>query len=155
MKCEITRLALITGAVLLGAAEASRGWEAVLPVTGLDHVQQHGPSGAGIWSSPTIDEQPGVLYIATGRRGDCDSRRRAFGALDGHLRAYSASTGEVLWDTDTAREFETVNGKPTHGGSLDAVEPAGVKGMVFFNSGYNQFDGMPGNVLLAYSVDGK
>jgi hypothetical protein len=50
---------LITGAVLLGAAEASRGWEAVLPVTALDHVQQHGPSGAGIWSSPTIDEQTG------------------------------------------------------------------------------------------------
>lgn len=34
---------LITGAVLLRAAEASRGWEAVLPVSGLDHVQQHGP----------------------------------------------------------------------------------------------------------------
>jgi polyvinyl alcohol dehydrogenase (cytochrome) len=48
-----------------------------------------------------------------------------------------------------------VNGKPTHGGSLDAAGPGVVKGMVFVNSGYNQFDGMPGNVLLAYSVDGK
>ncbi len=28
--------------------------------------QQHGPSGAGIWSTPTIDEQLGALYVATG-----------------------------------------------------------------------------------------
>ena len=33
------------------------------------------------------------------------------GSVDGHLRAYSASNGGVLWDVDTARDFETVNGK--------------------------------------------
>lgn len=77
------------------------------------------------------------------------------GALDGHLRAYSASTGEILWDVDTAHEFETVNGKPAHGGSLDAAGAAVVNGLVLVNSGYNQFGGMPGNVLLAFSVDGK
>ena len=43
MKREITRRGLITGAVLLGAAEASRGWEAVLPVAGLDHVNIRAP----------------------------------------------------------------------------------------------------------------
>jgi polyvinyl alcohol dehydrogenase (cytochrome) len=77
------------------------------------------------------------------------------GALDGHLRAYSSSTGEILWDTDTEREFETVNGKPAHGGSMDGAGPTVVNGMVFVNSGYNQFGGMPGNVFLAFSVDGK
>ncbi len=77
------------------------------------------------------------------------------GSMDGHLRAYSASTGEVLWDTDTAREFKTVNGEPAHGGSLDGAGPAVVNGMVFVNSGYSQWGGMPGNVLLAFSVDGK
>jgi polyvinyl alcohol dehydrogenase (cytochrome) len=77
------------------------------------------------------------------------------GALDGHLRGYSTSTGEVLWDVDTEREFETVNGKPAHGGSMDAAGPAIVNGMVFVNSGYAQWGGMPGNVLLAFSVDGK
>ncbi|MBV9397687.1 MAG: PQQ-binding-like beta-propeller repeat protein [Bryobacterales bacterium] len=74
------------------------------------------------------------------------------GSLDGHLRAYSASTGEILWDTDTEREFETVNGKPAHGGSLDAAGPAVVSGMVFVNSGYAQFGGMAGNVFLAFSA---
>jgi polyvinyl alcohol dehydrogenase (cytochrome) len=77
------------------------------------------------------------------------------GSVDGHLRAYSASTGEVLWDTDTEQEFKTVNGKPAHGGSLDIAGPAVVNGMVFVNSGYGQWGGMPGNVLLAFSVDGK
>lgn len=77
------------------------------------------------------------------------------GSVDGHLRAYSASTGEILWDTDTEQEFQTVNGKPAHGGSIDGGGPAVVDGMVFTNSGYNQWGGMPGNVLLVYSVNGK
>jgi polyvinyl alcohol dehydrogenase (cytochrome) len=76
------------------------------------------------------------------------------GSVDGHLRAFSASTGEVLWDANTARSFETVNGK-AHGGSLDAAGPAIANGMVFVNSGYGQWGGMPGNVLLAFSVDGR
>jgi polyvinyl alcohol dehydrogenase (cytochrome) len=77
------------------------------------------------------------------------------GSVDGHLRAYSARTGDVLWDVDTAREFETVSGKPARGGSLDVAGPAIVNGMVFVNSGYGQWGGMPGNVLLVFSVDGK
>lgn len=77
------------------------------------------------------------------------------GAMDGHLRAYSTPSGAVLWDIDTAHEFETVNGKAAKGGSMDAAGPAIVNGMVFVNSGYGQWGGMPGNVLLAFSVDGK
>jgi polyvinyl alcohol dehydrogenase (cytochrome) len=77
------------------------------------------------------------------------------GSVDGHLRGYSTSTGEILWDTDTAREFETVNGKSAHGGSLDVAGPAVVNGMLFVNSGYGQWGGTPGNVLLAFSVNGK
>jgi polyvinyl alcohol dehydrogenase (cytochrome) len=38
---------------------------------------------------------------------------------------------------------------------MDAAGPAVVNGMVFVNSGYGQWGGMPGNVLLAFSVDGK
>ncbi len=74
------------------------------------------------------------------------------GSVDGHLRAYSATTGVVLWDTDTARDFPTVNGKPANGGSIDAAGPAVVNGMLFVNSGYGEWGGMPGNVLLAFSV---
>jgi polyvinyl alcohol dehydrogenase (cytochrome) len=77
------------------------------------------------------------------------------GSVDGHLRAYSAATGEIRWDFDTVREFPTVSGKPARGGSMDAAGPAVVNGMVFVNSGYGQWGGMPGNVFLAFSVDEK
>ena len=74
------------------------------------------------------------------------------GAMDGHLRAYSTASGKVVWDVDTAREFVTVNGAPARGGAMDASGPAVVNGMVFVNSGSGL---MPGNVLLAFSVQGK
>jgi polyvinyl alcohol dehydrogenase (cytochrome) len=77
------------------------------------------------------------------------------GSVDGHLRAYSATNGAVLWDVDTAREFPTVNGKPARGGSMDVAGPVIVNGMLFVSSGYGQWGGMPGNVLLAFSVDGR
>jgi polyvinyl alcohol dehydrogenase (cytochrome) len=77
------------------------------------------------------------------------------GSVDGHLRAYSASTGAVIWDEDTAREYETVNGQKAHGGSLDVAGPVISDGVLYTNSGYGQWGGVPGNVLLAFSVEGK
>ena len=77
------------------------------------------------------------------------------GSVDGHLRAYSAASGEVLWDVDTVREYETVNGQKAGGGSLDCAGPVLAGGMLYVNSGYGQWGGLPGNVLLAFSVDGR
>jgi polyvinyl alcohol dehydrogenase (cytochrome) len=51
------------------------------------------------------------------------------------------------------REFETVNKIPAHGGSLDGPGAAVAGGMLFVNSGYGYFFGMPGNVLLAFGVE--
>jgi polyvinyl alcohol dehydrogenase (cytochrome) len=76
------------------------------------------------------------------------------GSVDGHLRAYAAADGAVLWDFDTVRPYETVNGVPARGGSLNVGGPAISGGMLFVNSGYVQ-NGIPGNVLLGFSVDGK
>lgn len=111
-------------------------------------------TGKMAWSAPAMP--------CAASRTDCSPAQSAAvtaipgvvfsGSMDAHLRAYSASTGKVLWDTDTARSFDTVNGPPAHGGSLDAAGPAVVHGMVFVNSGYGQWGGMPGNVLLAFSV---
>ena len=77
------------------------------------------------------------------------------GCLDGHLRAYDAKDGRVIWDFDTAREFQSVNGVKANGGSIDGPGPVVVNGMVFVNSGYSRFGGMPGNVLLAFAPDDK
>ncbi len=77
------------------------------------------------------------------------------GSIDGHLRAHSSKDGSILWDIDTVREYETINGLTARGGSLDAAGPTVVDGILYVNSGYGFWGGMPGNVLLAFSVDGK
>jgi polyvinyl alcohol dehydrogenase (cytochrome) len=77
------------------------------------------------------------------------------GSVDGHLRAYSTQDGKVLWDFDTIQDFTTMNAVEGKGGSLDGPGPTVVGGMVFVNSGYGFWGGTPGNVLLAFSVDGK
>jgi polyvinyl alcohol dehydrogenase (cytochrome) len=77
------------------------------------------------------------------------------GALNGHFRAYSTANGEILWDVETNHPFDTVNGVQAKGGSIDGPGPVVAHGLVFTNSGYGQFGGIGGNVLLAFSVDGK
>ncbi len=77
------------------------------------------------------------------------------GSYDGHIRAFSSEDGAILWDADTLHDFKTVNGVKAKGGALDGGGPVVVKGMVLVNSGYPRFGGLPGNVLLAFTPDGK
>jgi polyvinyl alcohol dehydrogenase (cytochrome) len=71
------------------------------------------------------------------------------GSLDGHLRAYDTQDGTVLWDFNTARDFQTTNGVKAHGGGLNGAGPTIVSGMLYVNAGYS--NAMPGNVLLAFA----
>jgi polyvinyl alcohol dehydrogenase (cytochrome) len=112
--------------------------------------------GAKVWNAPpascgdrpqcspaqsaAISAMPGVIFS---------------GSIDGHLRAYSASDGRVVWDFDTAREFDTVNKVKASGGSIDVGGPAIAEGVVLTTSGYPTFGGKGGNVLIAFSVDGR
>jgi polyvinyl alcohol dehydrogenase (cytochrome) len=77
------------------------------------------------------------------------------GGVDGHLRAYSTRDGRIIWDVDTEREYKTVNGVKASGGSLDESGAVIVGGILYVNSGYFFQGSTPGNVLLAFSVDGK
>jgi polyvinyl alcohol dehydrogenase (cytochrome) len=77
------------------------------------------------------------------------------GSVDGHLRGYSTTDGTILWDFDSVGTYKTVNEVPARGGSFDGPGPAIAGGMLFVNSGYARAGGMPGNVLLALSVDGQ
>lgn len=81
---------------------------------------------------------PGVIFSA---------------AMDGHIRAFAAEDGQVIWDFDTAKDFTTVNGVAAHGGSIDGAGPVVAGGMIYLNSGYPRTGGMPGNVLLAFGPD--
>lgn len=77
------------------------------------------------------------------------------GTADGHLRAYSTKDGTILWDYDTAQMADTVNGGRARGGALDGGGPTVVNGVLYTNSGYGRLVGQPGNLLLAFTVDGK
>lgn len=113
-------------------------------------------TGKKIWSAPPPD---------CGDRKNCSPAQSAAittipgvvfsGSVDAHIRAYSTKDGRVLWEFNTAQEFETVNGLKAKGGSMDGPGPAVVDGMVYVPSGYGSWGGLPGNVLLAFSVDGK
>jgi polyvinyl alcohol dehydrogenase (cytochrome) len=114
-------------------------------------------TGEKVWSAPA----PKVTCTS----GQCNPAQSAAvsvipgavfsGALNGHFRAYSTKTGDIIWDFDTLRSFDTVNRVTAKGGSFDGAGPTIVNGMVFTASGYALFGGSPGNVLLAFSVDGK
>jgi polyvinyl alcohol dehydrogenase (cytochrome) len=115
-------------------------------------------NGEKVWFSPPIVCGP------TAKPGCSPAQSQAVtaipgvvfsGSLDGHLRAYSAEEGKVIWDFDTVRDYQTVNGVRATGGSLNGPGAVVVGGMLFVNSGYARLGSIPGNVLLAFSVDGK
>jgi polyvinyl alcohol dehydrogenase (cytochrome) len=112
-------------------ATGERVW--YTPAPKLDCTSGRGCTGAQSAPASVI---PGVVFS---------------GSVDGHLRAYSTIDGKILWDFNTAREFETVNHVPAKGGSIDAAGPAIADGLVVTNSGYSLWRGLPGNVLLAFS----
>jgi polyvinyl alcohol dehydrogenase (cytochrome) len=77
------------------------------------------------------------------------------GGWDGVLRALSTTDGETVWEYDTVRKFETVNGVAGSGGSMGSAGPTIAGGMLFVSSGYfsNRGAGYAGNVLLAFGLD--
>jgi hypothetical protein len=50
-------------------------------------------------------------------------------------------------------EYQTVNGIPAHGGSIDGPGTVVVDGMLYVSSGSGAFGSTPGK--LAYSVEGR
>ncbi len=99
------------------------------------------PDGAGVKAQlSAVSAMPGLAFS---------------GSWGGHLRAYSTKTGEIVWDFDAMREFETINHVAAQGGSFNGGGVAIANGMVITESGFGFVGGKPGNVLLAFSVDGQ
>ncbi len=74
------------------------------------------------------------------------------GAMDGHLRAYAAADGKIVWDFDTQPDFPTVNGVAAHGGSMSGSGAVVSGRMLYVASGFTVTAGMPGNVVLAFEL---
>ena len=118
------------GVYALDLATGEKKW-AALPPEGIPGNAAH---------SAAISVMPGAVFS---------------GSLNGHFRAYSTADGQILWDFETSKKFDTINGVEAKGGSIDAGGPTIAHGMVYTNSGYGIFGGIAGNVLLAFSVGGK
>jgi polyvinyl alcohol dehydrogenase (cytochrome) len=72
------------------------------------------------------------------------------GSVDGILRVFDAASGATLWSYNTMRSFQTINGVPGNGGSIDSSPYVAANGTLYAVSGYARFGEAPGNVLLAF-----
>ena len=91
-----------------------------------------------------MDCDPGISQAITAIPGAVIA-----GHMDGRLRIYSGDSGEVLFEINTLRDFQTVSGETARGGGFSGGGPTVAHGMIYVNSGYGIYNHMPGNVLLA------
>jgi polyvinyl alcohol dehydrogenase (cytochrome) len=77
------------------------------------------------------------------------------GSANGHMRAYDANDGSVLWDFDTGQSFHAVNGVEARGGSIEGSATALAGSALYVMSGYASYGGGIGNALIAFTVNGK
>ena len=127
-------------------APGEAGWVAAVRIT----------DGSIVWNAPPFQD-------TCGTRAGCHTAQPGAvtaipgvifsGSLDGHIRAHDTETGRVIWDVDTVREYDTVNGVPARGGSLNGPGATIAGGTLYVSSGYSTLNFMPGNVLLAFSVE--
>jgi polyvinyl alcohol dehydrogenase (cytochrome) len=153
------------GGVIWGASADNKAayfaisdWDPTKPEVGGGMIALDLATGNKVWSTqapkPSCLSDKGCSAAQPGPTSVIDGAVFA-GSDDGHLRAYDTSTGKILWDFDTSKDFQTINGVKAHGGSIDSTGAAIAGGMVYLNAGYSRIPLMPGNVFLAFSVDGK
>lgn len=117
------------GVVALDFATREKRWErSALPLSCLE------TRGCVAGQPQASTSLPGLLFS---------------GSMDGHMRVYRNTDGEIVWDFDANRDFETVNGVAGRGGSFNGGGVTVVDGWLYFTSGYGIF-GMDGNVMLVF-----
>ncbi len=105
--------------------------------TALPNVCEESPFLCFQGISAAISSSPGLIFA---------------GGLDGMFRAFSASSGEILWETNTRKPYPDANGIPAQGGSIEADGPVIADGRVYITSGYEKWAEAPGNVLLVFGL---
>jgi polyvinyl alcohol dehydrogenase (cytochrome) len=91
---------------------------------------------------------PGISAAIAGVRGVVFA-----GSMDGYIRAHDSANGALLWQFDTAREFDALGGMKVRGGSIGGGSaPVFAGSEMFLNSGYGIYGHMPGAALMAFTV---
>ncbi len=128
----------------LDPALARPGVHAIDPASGevvWRHVQENlcgdGRPFCDPGVSAALTAMPGVVFA---------------GHLDGHVRAYAAEDGRVLWDFNTTVPVQAVNGLTARGGGMSGGGPALGEGYLVVSSGYGLYFHEPGNALLVFAA---
>lgn len=151
------------GGALGGIEWGSAADERVMyvPVSDVTRADAGGLHAIGVGSGERIWHTPAPALTCKGGLGCTGAQSAAIsvipgvvfsGSVDGHIRAYDTGDGRIIWDFDTVRDFDTVNGVRASGGSIDGPGPTIAGGMLYTGSGYGRWLGRPGNVLLAFAV---
>ncbi|HVG85457.1 MAG TPA: PQQ-binding-like beta-propeller repeat protein [Vicinamibacterales bacterium] len=151
------------GSALGGIEWGSAADEQVMyvPVSDVTRADAGGLHAIGVGSGERIWHTPAPALTCKGGLGCTGAQSAAIsvipgvvfsGSVDGHIRAYDTGDGRIIWDFDTVRDFDTVNGVRASGGSIDGPGPTIAGGMLYTGSGYGRWLGRPGNVLLAFAV---
>ena len=151
------------GSALGGIEWGSAADERVMyvPVSDVTRADAGGLHAIGVGSGERIWHTPAPALTCKGGLGCTGAQSAAIsvipgvvfsGSVDGHIRAYDTGDGRIIWDFDTVRDFDTVNGVRASGGSIDGPGPTIAGGMLYTGSGYGRWLGRPGNVLLAFAV---
>lgn len=113
-------------------------------------------TGEEVWTKPGPEKLCGTARGCSAAQGAAITAIPGVvfsGSMDGGIRAYSTDTGAIVWQFDTNRAFETVNGVKANGGAMDGPGAVVSSGMLYISSGYVSLIGRPGNVLLAFGLD--
>ena len=83
-------------------------------------AQTRGPSGVGVWSAPTIDEEAGLLYVTTGDNYSDPPTDKSDGVI-----ALSLETGTIVWSKQFRRDdaFNNACMDPDNKNCPDAAGP--------------------------------
>ena len=171
-------MALSGDRLLVAAADPERVRPEYIPKPGLHALDL--ASGRVLWFSPVTrgceiaeEDKPliGLQNMRAGKKVElADQYRCSFyyglsaavlateelvfsAGLDGKIRAFDIASGDVLWQAETARPFDTDNGVTGHGGAIDVSGQVAADGWLYVQSGYSMFGQLPGNMLVAYRVD--
>ena len=118
--------------VALDPADGSLRWRATQPEARCSWGQDESCVGAQSAAPTAI---PGVVFTS---------------AWDGFVRAHSSRTGKVIWEFDTGRRFDAINGT-AQGGQISAYPIQVVDGHVYVTSGASSM-ARPGNALLVFAI---
>jgi polyvinyl alcohol dehydrogenase (cytochrome) len=138
------------------AVDDKRAYFGVVPQTPGGMRAVNIDTGEEVWSKPAAEKLCGTARGCSAAQGGAVTAIPGVvfsGSSDGGIRAYSSDNGTIVWQFDTNREFETVNGIKANGGAMDGPGAVVMDGMLYMSSGYVSLGGRPGNVLLAFGVD--